>query len=232
MLKTRFDDGFKMTRMRSALVFLCLLFLLVPAVAGNLMGRLGLGKNHAQVQPDGLLVQGMICAGRASLNSAFPVAGVSSPPAPGAYRLRFLDGAGKLLQELDFDPPASPDGLPGQELRSFTFVLPFTPSLQAALVALELRHGTSTLATLRSSNGLPVVAPLRQAPAAHHLRPGWVRLTWDAHSHPTVMVKEVASGETIAVAEGGSMDLYTDAAELELTLSDGIRSLTHRLRVH
>ena len=207
--------------------------LLSPALAGNLFGRARRADPATPVSGpgEGLLIQGSIHNGVGTLNPTFPVAGVSSQPEPGAFSLHFLDRKGKLLKQLDFDAQNSPDLPEGMDYRSFTFVVPFTAELKKALVSLELFQGLEKLATLRSSNGRAVAAPLRVEPVARLLRPGWVRLVWDAATHPKVMVQETATGATLALAEGGSMDLFTETRELELTLSDGLRSQSRIVEV-
>jgi hypothetical protein len=47
-----------------------------------------------------------------------------------------------------------------------------------------------------------------------------------------VIVRDPRTSDTIAIARGGSMDLTTDAPELELIFSDGLRSFTRSLKVH
>ena len=59
-----------------------------------------------------------------------------------------------------------------------------------------------------------------------------MHLGWDAGSHPMVMVKDPMTGEVIGMGEGGSLDLLTGARELELILSDGVRSRTQRITVN
>jgi hypothetical protein len=45
------------------------------------------------------------------------------------------------------------------------------------------------------------------------------------------MVRDAATGEVLSFARGGSVVLHTPAAELELVLSDGVRSTASRIRV-
>jgi hypothetical protein len=47
-----------------------------------------------------------------------------------------------------------------------------------------------------------------------------------------VMVKDPMTGEVIGMGEGGSLDLLTGARELDLILSDGVRSRTQRITVN
>ena len=49
--------------------------------------------------------------------------------------------------------------------------------------------------------------------------------------YPKAIVKDARTGETIAIARGGSMDLATDALALEVLFSDGVRTLKRTLTV-
>ena len=208
---------------RPGLILLSALVLTSPAMAGNLFA-----KPKPPVPAGGLLVSGTIQGAKATLEPAFYTVG-SSQREPGPYHLRFLDRAGRVLKEVPFDAMEDPmlDGF-----RSFTFVVPLDSRVKAAMVTLELRHGDNLLATLQGSNHQASVARLGAVPQARVVSPGVVRLTWPQATHPKVLVKDVATGEFIANASGGTIDLVTSARELELTLSDGLRSLIKRVHVN
>jgi hypothetical protein len=48
---------------------------------------------------------------------------------------------------------------------------------------------------------------------------------------PLVLVRDPRSGAILADAEGGAVDLRTDAKTLELLLSDGVRTTVRRVQV-
>jgi hypothetical protein len=45
------------------------------------------------------------------------------------------------------------------------------------------------------------------------------------------MVRDPRTGLVVGMGEGGSIDLASDATELELLLSDGVRSQSRRVQV-
>jgi hypothetical protein len=58
-----------------------------------------------------------------------------------------------------------------------------------------------------------------------------VCLTWDAVTHPKIIVRDAHSGADLGLAEGGTVHLSTHARTLEVSLSDGLHSLTRVVRV-
>ena len=51
-----------------------------------------------------------------------------------------------------------------------------------------------------------------------------VELAWDATAHPMALVRDPESGEILTFARGGSVRFRTPGAEVEVVLSDGLRS--------
>ena len=189
-----------------------------------------------QAHRHGLLIWGTLRNGVVALEPAFAAMGVSSLPEPGEYTLVCLDGAGQVLQGVPFNPQPDPDPVEGEDLRSFAFVIPETPAMRAALASIQVRRGGETLATLRASRSGPAqgalaVASLSRDPVAVRWRSGRVHLGWDATRYPRVIVRDPLTGQDLAIAEGGSMELGTQARELELIFSDGLRTFTKRIGV-
>ena len=182
--------------------------------------------------PRGLVVSGRIQNGAGTLAPAYPMPWLPDQPGQGAYSLVFLDAKGGLLNKVPFNPPAgSQEGPPDPQGTPFSLVVPFTEAMKAGLVSVELFQGKQRLATLHSSHQRAWVAPLYYQPVARVVGPGIVRLVWDDATHPGALVKDGESGDILAVAEGGTVDLKTLAWELDVTLSDGVRSLTTDVRI-
>ena len=49
--------------------------------------------------------------------------------------------------------------------------------------------------------------------------------------HPMVMVRNAATGSILSFARGGETRIATEAGELELVFSDGVRSTVQRAAV-
>ena len=60
-----------------------------------------------------------------------------------------------------------------------------------------------------------------------------MELTWDATSFPMALVRDPATGEVLSFARNGRVDLHLASEEIEVLLSDGLRSserVRHRVR--
>jgi hypothetical protein len=66
-------------------------------------------------------------------------------------------------------------------------------------------------------------------PVARRAADGTVTLAWDRGRHPKVLVLDPATGAELGILESPDRSFRTDAAELDLRLSDGVR--TTRVRV-
>ena len=183
----------------------------------------------------GLVVWGTIHDGLAELEPAFEAHGVSSTPEPGKYTLLCLDADRKVLQSVPFEAEVCPDLPEGEDIRSFAFVIPRTPAMEAGMASMEIQCAGETLGSLGAVPAHPSAGghalAMRRGPVAVALHPGTVHLGWDAVTHPQVIVRDAATGEDLTMATGGSIDLATDARELELVLSDGLRSISQRIHV-
>jgi hypothetical protein len=70
-------------------------------------------------------------------------------------------------------------------------------------------------------------AALRAAPAeplSLMRSAGGVAVRWDAAAHPMIMVRDGRTGEVLSFARGGNVIVPADGGEVELVLSDGVRS--------
>jgi hypothetical protein len=189
---------------------------------------------------DSLVVSGSLNGdGSATLDPAFEIQ--QEPDAPkGDCTLVCRDAADQILLEFPFTPAVVEDLPQAKERRTFALVLPMTPEMKTRLASLAVVAGGKVLAERRPSQGRALLAapgaataatPLPRDPVATLWRPGVVQLTWDASAHPKVVVKDAASGAIIGIGEDGALELVTEARELDLLLSDGVRSLQQKVVV-
>jgi len=61
---------------------------------------------------------------------------------------------------------------------------------------------------------------------------GVVRLQWGATVARMALIRDGRTGEILSFARGSSAQIRTGAADLEVTLSDGIRSTRRKVRVN
>ena len=183
----------------------------------------------------GLLIWGTTGPAGVKLEPAFETQGPSSLPPPGDYRLECLDRAGRVLFELPFAPTLAPDQ-PEEEgpSGSFVFAIPMTRHLEAELAALQVRKGGVVVGTLGAAAPAPgghLKSVLSRDPVATVWGEGEVLVTWDPVAYPKIIVKDAATGQDLAMADGGTVTVATTAPELEVILSDGLRTFAQRLQV-
>ncbi|MGH7580184.1 MAG: hypothetical protein ACREM9_08430 [Gemmatimonadales bacterium] len=174
----------------------------------------------ARAQPV-LLVWGRVVHGRAMLEPAFQVVTRPVLPArPGAWAIEGTAANGSRVFGLSFDPIEVADDARGS--RHFAFAVPIDPRMSSALESIRLTGPGVGLAAVSRAP-----ASLRAAPAepAEVVRVGGgLALRWDAAAHPMVMVRDRRTGEVLSLARGGNVRLPADGSEVELVMSDGVRS--------
>ena len=174
-----------------------------------------------------LLVWGRIVEGRLVLEPSFQV--VTRPNLPkraGPYTVsaRALDGA--QLFNLSFDMARGEDGSSANG--HFAFAVPFDQEKAVRIASLRLMGPTGAV-TAAGSQALMRVA----SPGAVEARRegGNVSLRWDAAAYPTVMVRDPYSGQVLGFGRGGRASVRTSRDQLDLILSDGVRSQRLRLAI-
>ncbi len=175
---------------------------------------------------DGLLVWGRVTPGGVVLEPAFRVAPTAAaPPTRGAWRVEGRDATGSLVFSQSFAPQEVAD-LPGGVEEHFAIVLPLGAATldRVATLVVSGPGGATSRATLP---GAPVAAdPVAQMPI-----PGRRQVTWDASRHPMALVRDAATGEILSFARGGAVTLFSNASQLDIQLSDGVRVVRKQVGV-
>jgi hypothetical protein len=130
-----------------------------------------------------------------------------------------MDGA--ELFRLTFDVAVAEDGH-----GHFAFTVPLDQASAQRLQSLRLTGPRG------SATGLRHLAQVRVSPSEEIVarRQGAsVSLRWDAAAYPMIMIRDPDTGEVLAFGRGGSALIQTAKGQLDLDVSDGIRS--HRLRL-
>jgi hypothetical protein len=179
---------------------------------------------HQAPQPS-MLVWGRVVNGQPALEPAFQIVGRPSLPAQsGPYSITATAQDGSQLFRLSFDVAVAQDGPEGNG--HFAFTVPFDQASAQRLQSLKLTGPGG------SATGLRPLAQARVSPSEEIFarREGAnVSLRWDAAVYPMIMVRDPDTGEVLAFARGGSARIQTAKVQLDLDVSDGIRS--HRLRL-
>jgi hypothetical protein len=171
-----------------------------------------------------LLVWGRIVDGQPVLEPAFEVIARPALPArSGRYSLEGRAADGGELFRLSFTPDTVADDPRGGQQFAFAIPLASERSSRLALIRLAVPGGESTRQATPSLR-----APL---PEARRTGPGRVSVRWNSARHPMVMVRDPGTGMVLSFARGGRSEVVTDRDDLELQVSDGVRSEGRRVRV-
>jgi len=172
-----------------------------------------------------VLVTGIINGdGTADLDPLLDVQDMPAQPEPGPYTLTLYDAQGNVIASVPF---ATADPTDGAAPPSFAFEVDLSPDQQAALASATITTPTGDLAARAASRSLNATP---REPVAVAWK-GGAHLGWDHGIHPEVMVRDLATGDIIATARGGEVDLDTTAGELELIMLDGVRTQVRRVKV-
>jgi hypothetical protein len=173
-----------------------------------------------------LLVWGRIDNGETVLEPAFQIVTRPSLPArSGPYQVEGRDATGGRVFQLSFEPQQVADDPQGG--RHFAFAVPLQPDRAARLDAIRLSVPGRAAVSMRAAAGSAAPLDLRAARSG----PGRVSLRWDATAHPMVMVRDPRSGQVLSFARGGTAELATDRADLEVQLSNGVLGRSVRIAV-
>lgn len=183
---------------------------------------------------DAVLVRGWIGGSGLELE---PVLVTDAPPGTfdtdsGRYRLRGFDADGAVRFDVRFDDEAL-TSITGREGHHFMLVVPVGEGGSLALSRVELDVGNGRV--LVHEARLPadaVRAALGSGEAVTITRPrsGEFRVQWDAERFPLLQLRDPESGAILALARHGDITIGTERAELELALSEGVRSGAARMR--
>jgi hypothetical protein len=182
-------------------------------------------QSQARLVP-GILIWGRIRAGSVVLEPALQYeAAARLPSRPGEHRVRGLDAAGVELFSFGFAGElVMPEGDSSAELH-FSFFVPLDPAALGRLHRIELKSPQG--AAVRESSMPPGVSLAAQGrdPKLRAVRQtDGVRVTWDSEAYPLALVRSAANGLTLSMARGGNVHVLTQSTELEILLSDGVKT--------
>jgi metallopeptidase family M12-like protein len=184
----------------------------------------------AAVQPC-LVVWGHIRNGELVLEPAFQVnTRPNLPTRAGPYSLEGRDSTGNPVFSLSFAPNEIADA-PGNQ-QNFVFAVPLAAERASRLANLHL-SGRGRPAVLAAATAMPGAPAGVQSEAVEVRRAqaGSVALRWDARAHPMIMVRDTETGEVLSLARGGDARLSTLKGQVDLVISDGVKSRVKRVTV-
>lgn len=170
-----------------------------------------------------LLVWGRVEGDRIFLEPAFRL--TTRPVLPsggGDYVLEAFGEDGTPLLSLAFQPNPVPDGLPGEG--HFAFAIPVRAFDESRLAGLRVWGGGRAPGLLESRMGPAAVVAAEKGIEVTRVEGAAVEVDWDAGTFPMAVVRDAESGEILSFARGGSVRLPDSSREVDVILSDGIRS--------
>jgi hypothetical protein len=177
-----------------------------------------------------MLVWGRIENGRPVLEPAYQiVTRPSLPRRPGPYSVTATAADGARLFTLSFDAAAAADDPRGS--RHFAFAVPLDPTRAARAAGIRLAAPGGTAELESGPTADLQLETIRESIIAR--REGQsVALQWNAAVHPTIMVRDPETGKVLSFARGGNARVWTTNGELDLEVSDGVRSQRLRLAIN
>jgi hypothetical protein len=187
-------------------------------------------ENGAQVKAaePGLLVWGRITRDSLILEPAFEVmAPASLPSKTGPYRIEAAAEDGTQVFALNFEGSTVDHGAPDD--RQFAFVVPQSAFRGRALGALRLST-RGRFAELRSST-LSRQELAQQGNGSLRVRriAGDAMVTWSSASVRGALLRDARTGDVLAIVRKPSSKVATSARDVDIVVSDGVRSTTRRL---
>ena len=170
----------------------------------------------------GVLVWGRIEGGRLVLEPALEVdAPASLRTRTGPHRVEGFGPNGETLFSFSFtgDRVADTDNPNDQ---SFAFVVPMSQLRGVELNRIRLA-ALGRQVEQRGSGGGAV-------PAAQRTAPGRVRVTWNPSNARLAMIRDARSGQILSFDRRGNVDIRTTSDDIEVTVSDGVKSTRSRIR--
>jgi hypothetical protein len=182
------------------------------------------------VQPC-IVVWGHIRNGELVLEPAFQVdTRPSLPLQAGPYSIEGRASDGSRVFGLSFTPSPIADA-PGSQ-QNFVYAVPLSSVQASRLQSLHLsgKGRPAISASVAAVNSASSTAQSR-AIEVRRVRPGSVGLRWDAAANPMIMVRDPDTGEVLSLARGGDVELSTHKRQVDLVISDGVKSRLQRVAV-
>ena len=172
----------------------------------------------AAEQP-GILVWGRMANGEVVLEPAFEVNARPSVPASGMHRVTFVGTDGREITTISFNGDQIADRPVGEE--TFAFVIPRSMLRGRDIGSIRLTARSGRTATSVQSTAMTADAGM----TLRRVGPRALRVRWDAQRFPVVMIRNPRTGNVLSFARGGDATVATESDEVEVNLSNRVRSI-------
>jgi len=195
-----------------------------PGVVGA-----ALGLEQDATARSALLVWGRVERGKLVLEPAFSI--VAKPDVPregGPYRVEGLSRNGRTLFSYSF-AGEQPADVEDASSRHFAFAIPMDEATQSDLATIRLTGGGSAPVTLQASPAPDEIAASVNAVAATTRAAGAINVRWGGQAARMALIRDRRTGQVLTFARGGSAEVRSRSGDLEVILSDGVRSAARRI---
>ena len=177
---------------------------------------------------DAVLVRGWIGAQTAGLEPVTPLraaaGNAANPDAP--FRLRGFDDRGAVVFDIGFDE-TSLAGMAGRPEHHFALAVPLGAGGAESLAAVVFDAGEGRAVEQQARwprAELSDALTGGQGVQLAILSPTRVAVTWDAGRFALLQLRDPATGSVLALDRDGEVTVTVTGGELEIALSDGVRS--------
>jgi hypothetical protein len=180
-----------------------------------------------------LLVWGRVERGQLVLEPSFSVAARPSLPSEsGPYRVEGIARSGRMLFSYAFAGEHPADATNDPSARHFAFAIPMDAATQSELATIRLSGGGSPPAAMSASTVPDGVSAAVNAVEATGAASGTVNVRWGGASTRMALIRDRRTGQVLSFARGANASVRPRAgADLEVILSDGVRSAAKQVRV-
>ena len=177
-----------------------------------------------------LLVWGRVEKGQLVLEPAFSITARPAIPAEaGPYRIEGLARDGRRLFSYAFagERPADADD---PTARHFAFAIPMDEAAQGELSSIRLTGPSAAPAVMQASLAPGGVAAAINAIGATATAGGAVRVQWGATGARMALIRDHQTGEILSFARGATAQIRSGSGDLDVIVSDGVRSVKREVR--
>jgi hypothetical protein len=186
--------------------------------------------SDASAKPS-LLVWGRVERGQLVLEPAFSI--VTRPNVPreaGPYRVEGIARNGRTLFSYAF-AGERPADVEDASARQFAFAIPMDEATQSELASIRLTGAGAAATTMQTSLAPGGIAAAVNVVDARSVSANTVRVQWNATGARMAMIRDRRTGQILSFARGGNAQVRTQSTDLDVILSDGVRSVARQIRV-
>jgi hypothetical protein len=178
---------------------------------------------------EGVLLWGSVTDSAMHLEPALAVKASPALPRPGPFHIEALDPTGAVLWASSFAATTLEEPF---RASTFAFVVPRSLLDHTRAATYRVSRGSLAATRQRTTGSTGAGASLVTEPARVSTGVSGRRtLDWDARAYPLALIRSAATGAIVGFARNGSMAIPGGTGDVDVSLSDGVRTITRRLQV-